>query len=114
MDDNWSALEDWVWSQLPPTKRIAGRRRVLELLPLAIDRWSEDMAGDADSPQFSTMASGLRQDVRRIYADRRYGSIWIILLSSLIGELVKVLVRWWLSSSDHKESFRRWRRRRDG
>ena len=110
----YSVFENVIWSQLPPTKRIAGRRRVLELLPLAIDRWSEDMAGDTDSPLFSTMASGLRQDVRRIYGDRRYGSIWIILLSSLIGELVKVLVRWWLSSSDHKESFRRWRRRRDG
>jgi hypothetical protein len=111
--DEYAGLEEWVWSRLPASKRLAGRRRVMELLPLAIDRWSDDMAGDTDSPQFSTMASGLRHDVRRIYSDRRYGSIWIILLSGLIGELVKLLVRWWLSSSDHKQLFRTWQRRSD-
>jgi hypothetical protein len=113
--DEYAGLEEWVWSRLPASKRLAGRRRVMELLPLALDRWSDDMmaTGEPDSPQFSTMTSGLRHDVRRIYADRRYGSIWIILLSSLIGELVKLLVRWWLSSSDHKQLFRTWQRRSD-
>jgi hypothetical protein len=110
---DYPGLQEWVWSQLPPSKRIAGQRRVLELIPLAIDRWSDDMVADGQSSQFSRVADGLRQDVRRIYANQRYGSIWIILLSNLIGELVKLLVRWWLSSSDNQESFRRWRRSRD-
>lgn len=111
--DDYAALEQWVWSRLPPSKLLAGRRRVLDLVPLAIDRWSDDMAGStADDPAFSVMAAMLRQDVRRIYRGRRYGSFWIIVLSSLVGEIVRLLVLWWLSSSDHKQQFRTWRSRR--
>lgn len=111
--DEYAGFEEWVWSRLPASKWVAGRRRVLALLPLALDRWSEDMAlaTDSDGPAFAYMADSLRYDVRRIYAGRRYGSFWIIVLSSLIGELVRLLVLWWLSSTDHKQSFRRWRRR---
>lgn len=111
--DNYAGLEQWVWSRLPPSKLLAGRRRVLDLVPLAIDRWSEDMAGaTADAPAFSVMADSLRQDVRRIYRGRRYGSFWIIVLSSLVGEIVRLLVLWWLSSSDHKQLFQTWRSER--
>lgn len=112
---DYAGFEDWVWSRLPPTKRLAGRRRVLELLPLALDRWSDDMARATsdDAPEFGFMADSLRHDVRRLYAKRRYGAFWIIVVSSLIGELVRLLVLWWLSSSDHKQLFHDWRVRRD-
>ncbi len=112
----YAGLEQWVWSNLPATKFLAGRRRVLDLLPFAVDRWSDDMARAAESggPEFSFMADSLRDDVRRMYAGRRYGSFWIIVLSGLVGELVRLLVLWWLSSDDHKQLFRQWRRRRDG
>lgn len=112
--DQYADLEQWVWSRLPPSKFLAGRRRVLELLPLAMDRWSDDIAraADADAPEFTFMADSLRQDVRRLYTGRRYGAFWIIVVSSLIGELVRLLVLWWLSSRDHKQLFRDWRVRR--
>lgn len=110
--NEYAVLEEWVWSRLPASKWVAGRRRVLALLPLAVERWSDDMAQatDSDSSAFNYMADSLRSDVRRIYNGRRYGSIWIIVLSSLIGELVRLLVLWWLSSNDHKQLFRTWRR----
>ena len=111
--DEFAGLEQWVWSRLPASKFLAGRRRVLELIPLAVDRWSDEMAQATDSsgPQFSFMAESLRYQIRSTYAGQRYGSFWIIVLSSLIGELVRLLVLWWLSSSDHKQLFRKWRRR---
>jgi hypothetical protein len=112
----YDSLEQWIWSNLPATKFLAGQRRVLGLLPLAVDHWSDDMAQAANSggPEFSFMADSLRDDVRRIYAGRRYGSFWIIVLSSLVSEIVRLLVLWWLSSGDHQQLFRQWRRRRDG
>lgn len=111
--NEYAGFEDWVWFRLPASKVLAGRRRVLELLPLALDRWSDDMtqATDCDGPAFAFMADSLRYDVRRTYAGRRYGSFWIIVLSSLIGELVRLLVLWWMSSHDNKQLFRKWRRR---
>ena len=110
--NEYAGLEEWIWSRLPPSKWVPGRRRVLALLPLAVERWSDDMAQatDSDSSAFNYMADSLRSDVRRIYIGRRYGSIWIVVLSSLIGELVRLLVLWWLSSDDHKRLFRTWRR----
>jgi hypothetical protein len=112
----YAGLEQWMWARLPPSKFLAGRRRVLGLIPLAIDRWSDAITGvtDEGDPRLTTIAESLRQDIHRIYADRRYGSLWIILLSSLVGELVRLLVLWWLSSSDHQDLFRQWRRSRDG
>lgn len=112
---DYAGFEDWVWSRLPPTKLLAGRRRILELVPLALDRWSDDMAQatDSGSAEFGFMADSLRQDVRRLYAGRRYGAFWIIVVSSLVGELVRLLVLWWLSSSHHKQLFHTWRVRRD-
>ena len=113
--NEYAGLEEWVWSRLPASKWVAGRRRVLALLPLAVERWSDDMAQatDSDSSAFNYMADSLRSDVRRIYNGRRYGSIWIIVLSSLIGELVRLLVLWWLSDTKHRQLFHRWRRRAD-
>lgn len=112
---DYAGFEEWVWSRLPPTKLLAGRRRVLELVPLALDRWSDEMARatDSGSEEFGFMADSLRQDVRRLYAGRRYGAFWIIVVSSLVGELVRLLVLWWLSSSDHKQLFHTWRVKRD-
>lgn len=112
--DPYQGFEQWVWSRLPASKHLAGRRRILDLLPLAVDRWSEDMAqaADGDGPEYAFMVDSLRGDVRRVYAGRWYGSLWIIVLSGLIGELVRLLVLWWLSSEDHKQLFRRWRGRR--
>jgi hypothetical protein len=114
--NEYAGFEQWVWTRLPPSKFLAGRRRVLDLFPLAIDRWSDTMGGATDEadPRFTFMAESLRHDVRRIYAGRRYGSFWIIVLSSLVGEIVRLLVLWWLSSGDHQQLFRQWRRRRDG
>jgi hypothetical protein len=112
--DEFTAMQQWVWARLPASKYAAGRRRVLELIPLAIDRWSDDMAqasGPGD-PAFAFMTDSLRRDVRRIYDGRRYGAFWIIVVSSLIGELVRLLVLWWLSRSDRKQLFRKWRRKR--
>lgn len=114
--DQYAGFQEWVWARLPPSKFLAGRRRVLTLLPRAIDRWSADMAaaGDGDSPAFAFMADSLRHDVRRMFGQQRYGSFWIIVLSSLVSEIVRLLVLWWLSSGDHQQLFRQWRRRRDG
>lgn len=114
--DQYAGFQEWVWARLPPSKFLAGRRRVLALLPRAIDRWSADMAaaGDGDSPAFAFMADSLRHDVRRMFGQQRYGSFWIIVLSSLVSEIVRLLVLWWLSSGDHQQLFRQWRRRRDG
>jgi len=113
--DEYAGFEDWVWSRLPASKWVAGRRRVVALLPLALDRWSDDMAqaADSDGPAHAFMAESLRRDVRRIYGSKRYGSIWIIVLSSLISELVRLLVLWWLSDTEHRQLFHRWRRRAD-
>lgn len=114
--NEYAGFQEWVWARLPPSKFLAGRRRVLALLPRAIDRWSADMAaaGDGESPAFAFMADSLRHDVRRMFGQQRYGSFWIIVLSSLVSEIVRLLVLWWLSSGDHQQLFRQWRRRRDG
>ena len=112
--DPYVGFEQWVWSRLPASKHLAGRRRINDLLPLAVDRWSDDMAFAVDEggPAYAFMVDSLRSDVRRIYGGRRYGAFWIIVLSGLIGELVRLLVLWWLSNDDHKQMFKRWRGRR--
>lgn len=104
----YADLQDWVWARLPASRFLAGRRRVAALIAVAIDRWP-----DGGTPDRATLAEAVEADLRASYADRRIGSIWVILLASLIGELVRLLVIWWLSSDEHKRLFLRWRRRRD-
>jgi len=115
--DEYAEFEDWVWRRLPASKFIAGRRRVLDLVPSAIDLWSDDMAQATDESHasFTFMADSLRYTVRTRYANDRFGTILIIILSALIGELVRLLIQWWLSRDSHRTLFARWRRRaRDG
>lgn len=95
--DVFDGLDGWLWEELPNRKFFAGRRRVREMAELAISRWPES----AFDPGF---------EERVIAAARtRYGSIWIILLAPLIGELLKLLLLWWMQRNEHRQLIEQWK-----
>lgn len=93
----FDGLDGWLWDELPGRKRFAGRRRVREMAELAIARWPES----AFDPTFHDRVEAAVRE--------RYGSFWIILLAPLIGELVKLLILWWMQRNEHRELISQWK-----
>lgn len=95
--DSFDGLDGWLWDELPNRKRFAGRRRVREMAELAIARWPES----AFDPSFEDRVTAA---VRA-----RYGSFWIILLAPLIGELLKLLLLWWMQRNENRALIEQWK-----
>lgn len=110
--NDYQGFEDFLWSGLSPRKYFAGRRRVATLIAEAVALWPERNVADFELPVFQKfLEDTLNYRVRREYADRRFGSIWVILLSALASEIIKLIIQWWLSRDSHRELMRGWRKR---
>jgi len=107
--EQYADFEEWVWRRLPRSRHLIGRRGVAALLPHAVAFWSPEMPRDPDDPALELVVGVLRSEARR-----RYGSIWIILLSGLLAEMVRLLVEWWLTRDSHGELLAAWKGSLDG
>ncbi len=95
--DSFANLEREFYAGLPKRKYLAGRRRCRELAEMVVQ---EFQPGDS----FEMIRESVREK-----AKERYGSVMLLILAPLIGELVRMFVQWWISKHWHQELAIRWR-----
>lgn len=113
--NDYEGFEGFVWDGLSPRKFFAGRQRVAKLVAQAVALWPErDLASFEVKPFQTFLRKTLDYQIKSEYSDRRFGSIWIILLSALASEIIKLIIQWWLSRDSHRALMKRWRREYGG
>jgi spore maturation protein SpmA len=84
-------LDDYVWERLPRVRRaMAGRAAVSRIVRLAVSEWQ------AGAVSVGSLSGAV---------ERKYGTgIFLsIILSALISEVVKIIIRWWLERRENGE-----------
>lgn len=102
-------LQQLAWRSIGPRKYLVGKAAVQEItmkivrrLPAMLSQYalSDNGSAEAERELVKSVTAAMRE--YRGY-DRRYGSIWIILLSAVIGELVRWMIEWWKESREHRD-----------
>lgn len=107
----YEGFEGFVWDGLSPRKFFAGRLRVARLVAQAVALWPERDIPTSEMKSFQDfLQKTLDHRIRNEYADKRFGSIWVILLSAIAFEIIKLIIQWWLSKDSHRGLMKRWRR----
>jgi hypothetical protein len=98
------ALTAHVWSALPLKRHLAGRRVVSSIVAEAVRTWPVAVMEQCDEHQTNVVgkfhARAVERAVKREYG---MGIILTLVLSALVQEVVKILIRWWL---DHRTEMR--------
>lgn len=90
-------LTEYVWGQLGPRKHLAGRKRVAELVDMAVSSWPAEVLGECrDDADRHVVAEAIVGGMRRRIRQREYGMIWTLLLSALASAVFQALLKWWL------------------
>lgn len=97
-------LEQYAWDRVPTIRRtIAGRRIVGRIVRRAVASWPVPVLQQCDAAQSEVvghhMAKSIERQVRQEYA---MGIILTLVLSALVSEVVKILLRWWLERQENK------------
>lgn len=94
-------LEQYVWDNLPARKRIAGRERIDRIVGRTLKGWPVAVLHQCDRAEGDVVGKYLARSVERHErAEYGMGFFAAIILSSLIGEIVKMLLRRWFESND--------------
>jgi hypothetical protein len=95
-------LQQHIWRSVGTRKWFVGREGVCRITMLAVQRWP---AFGASSPDQQSQLRDYIATQMRDYRgnDRKYGSIWVILLSAVISQALQALLKWWM---DRKENQR--------
>lgn len=96
-------LQEHVWDKIGWQKRLVGKPGVATAVRLALDGWTPPYA--RLSPNAPTEQARLQEYVRdRMPSQQsRYGFLWALILSAVIGQIVRVLLEWWLLRVDKYE-----------
>jgi len=96
-------LDDYVWSQLSVRKHAAGRRIVSRIVADAVRDWPSAAMARSDHGEVQAFGSIYAKSLAR-RGNYGMGIILTLVLSALVSEVVKVLIRWWLESRENRES----------
>lgn len=97
-------LADYVYAELPWRLRIAGRDTVGRIVEDAVRLWPIPVLRQCDAGESQVVGSFLARSLRRRSQQYGTGIILTIVLSALISEAVKILLRWWLERREHREA----------
>jgi hypothetical protein len=111
------ALQQDLWQRLGPQKWLAGRDMVNAALKLLVLNWPYQSALRPEM-QESTLRD-LREFACAQMASykgrkKRYGFVWTMILSAVIGQLVRLLLEWWLEDNSNKTAMEYMRVLREG
>jgi hypothetical protein len=100
----FSTLEEDLWRQLGPQKYMVGRRVVRRATAELVRNWPLRQYL-ADHVQDEAVSRLKRSAIASAAAeDKRYGFFWTLILSAVIGQLVRLLLEWWLEKDENKTS----------
>jgi hypothetical protein len=103
-------LCDHVWDRLGFRKHVLGRGRVEAMTREAIRRWPQHP--DSSTAQDEVHAWVLSQAAAQS-GKQTYGFIWMAILSAVVGQIIRLLLEWWLESNHNRESMRNMRMLRE-
>jgi hypothetical protein len=94
-------LDAYVWSQLSVRKHAAGRRVVSRIVADAVRDWPSAAMARSDHGEVQAFGSIYAKSLAR-RGNYGMGIILTLVLSALISEVVKILIRWWLEGRDNR------------
>lgn len=97
-------LADYVYSELPWRLRIAGRDVVGRVVDDAVRLWPVPVLRQCDAGEAQVVGSFLARSLKRRQQQYGMGIILTLVLSALISEAVKILLRWWLERRENREA----------
>ena len=101
-------LEAYVWERLPSMRRtLAGRRAVGRVVRRAVRTWPVPVLEQCNADETEVVGKQLAKNIERnMRHEVGMGIILTLVLSALISEVVKILVRWWLERQEHRADMR--------
>ena len=97
-------LTDMVYDRLPWRLRLAGRDVVSRVVEDAVRLWPVPVLRQCDAGEAQVVGSFLARSLRRRSHQYGTGIILTLILSALISEAVKILLRWWLERRENREA----------
>jgi hypothetical protein len=99
---NRDELNAYVWSHLSVRKHAAGRRVVSRIVADAVRDWPSAALARSDRGEIQAFGSIYAKSLARRRQQYGMGIILTLVLSALISEIVKILIRWWLESRENR------------
>jgi hypothetical protein len=101
-------LEAYVWDRLPRLQRtLAGRYIAGRVVRRAVKTWPVPVLEQCNAGEAEVVGVHLARSLER-QARQEFGMgiILTLVLSALISEVVKILVRWWLERQENQADMR--------
>lgn len=93
-------LHQSVWNDLPATKRVAGRWRVSRIIDRALKKWPVAVLRQCDQKESDVVGVHLARTIQAEEKQVGMGFITAIILSTLISEIIKQLMKKWWANRD--------------
>lgn len=117
VDQSFKSFQDYIWSQLPVRKYLAGKERVYDCISVVVQEWPDEqfaMSDADDRKSENIVVRDLMKSVKRhlhfAYGEQEFGFIWTIILQALLWELIKVMLAWWRSKKDNRMAILYWKK----
>ena len=95
------AIEQYVWDRLPLTRHVMGRQRVSRIVRRTLREWPIGVLRQCNEGESQVVGKHLARSIeRQERAEYGLGFFGIIILSAIVSEIVKILLRRWLESSE--------------
>lgn len=95
-------LQNHVWDRLPTVQRMAGRRIANRVVRRAVAGWPVPVLEQCDQGEAAVVAKYYTRTVERaVRADMQMGFLAMLVFSSMVQEVVRILVRWWIDNRTH-------------
>ena len=96
-------LDAAVWSSLSARKHLAGKPLVSRLVRRVVRKWPTVAISQARPDSYGVMLEQVAASIERSERQNvKMGIILTLVLSALISEIVKILIRWWLDSRENR------------
>jgi hypothetical protein len=101
-------LQSHVWDSLPTLQRtVAGRRIVSRIVTAAVRGWPVAVLEQCDAGESQVVAKHYSKTLERA-ARQQFGMgiLLTLLLGSLVQEVVRLLIQWWLDRQENRSQMR--------
>lgn len=94
-------LEQHIWDSLPARKHVLGRARIDRIVGRTLRDWPIGVLRQCDAGEADVVAKYLARGIeRRERAEVGVGFIASFILAAIVSEIVKIILRKWLESSE--------------
>lgn len=102
-------LDAYVWQQLSPRRYAAGRQLVARLTRRVVRKWPHLVMSQTRPESYGIVTDEIARSIER--SERQnygMGIILTLVLSALLSEIVKAVLRWWLQSASNRALLLGW------